>query len=42
MLVSVCIQTGKFEPLTESMSPEEEEHMKNMLLRIDAIAKVIH
>ena len=36
-----CVfQTGKFEQLATAMSPEEEDQMKNMLLRIDAIAKV--
>ncbi|KAI0214664.1 Proline dehydrogenase 1, mitochondrial [Lamellibrachia satsuma] len=33
------LQTGKFEQLATAMSPEEEDQMKNMLLRIDAIAK---
>ena len=39
---AVILQTGQLEPLVSALSDEEEEQMKNMLRRIDTIAKVRH
>ena len=35
-----CFQTGTFKPLVTCLTDEEEEAMRNMLRRIDTIAKV--
>ena len=36
------MQTGKLEPLVTALEENEEEQMKNMLRRVDYIAKVLH
>ena len=39
-MFGALLQTGEFEPLVTALTGDEEEQMKNMLRRIDTVAKV--